>query len=275
MDVLQLFLCSVLFITTTLHTTDGITEGCEDWKLSGRDEVCCLKCNPGNRLVEPCGQNIFKLCTPCEPNTYTDVPLPWSCKPCTRCIEPQVQLKPCSADADTVCGCKSGLRCGNQRCEYCVQECRKGQEPTDNRTCRDCPEGTFNDEIHSTCKPWTESCPKGEYIIASGNKFHDIRCSSIPVITPSASPDKALYLVIGCLGGSSALVIIFILWLWVIHKRTKNISKDPEPDTPTHGELTFMIVEHEEACSFHQPEQEQGGSSESINTQDSEQKLIP
>lgn len=139
--------------------------------------------------MEPCGQNRFKLCTPCEPNTYTDVPLSWSCKPCTRCIgmvfctysvlskgqdssksldmtierllpnsvlhhnnteqkqnvfvfnvsllmplltEPQVQLKPCSADADTVCGCKSGLRCGNQRCEYCVQECRKGQEPTDN-----------------------------------------------------------------------------------------------------------------------------------------------
>lgn len=47
MDLLQLFLCSVLFISTTLHTTDGITEGCEDWELSGRDEVCCLKCNPG------------------------------------------------------------------------------------------------------------------------------------------------------------------------------------------------------------------------------------
>lgn len=34
-----------------------------------------------------------------------------------------------------------------------------------------------------------------------------------------------------------------------------------------------MIVEQED-CSCRRPEQEQGGSSESINTQDSESKLI-
>lgn len=34
-----------------------------------------------------------------------------------------------------------------------------------------------------------------------------------------------------------------------------------------------MVVD-QEACSFRHPEQEQGGSSESISTQDSESKLI-
>ncbi len=38
-------------------------------------------------------------------------------------------------------------------------------------------------------------------------------------------------------------------------------------------ESRTMVVEQED-CSFHHPEQEQGGSSASINTQDSESKLI-
>lgn len=155
--------------------------------------VCvCVWLVSGNHLVQECGRDRTKLCTPCEPNTYADLPLPWFCKSCTQCIgmmsstfwanqdssksldmiieilpnsvlhhinitftavgtdtktyvfnvsllmplctDPQIQVKPCSATADTVCGCKPGLRCGNQRCEYCVEECKKGQEPTNEST---------------------------------------------------------------------------------------------------------------------------------------------
>lgn len=38
--------------------------------------------------------------------------------------------------------------------------------------------------------------------------------------------------------------------------------------------FTVMMVDREEVCSFHQPEQEEGGSSESLSTQCSESKLI-
>ncbi|KAK3518837.1 hypothetical protein QTP70_014993 [Hemibagrus guttatus] len=186
----------------------------------------------------------------------------------------QVQTKPCNASADTVCGCKPGFRCGNQQCAYCVEECAMGQEPTDERDCRKCPDGTFNDKTHSACKPWTKRCPEGEQIIASGNEFSDIQCGKGPAVT---STDTFFYPFIGIFTGISALIIIFFLLLWFTYKRTKNKSqsKDLKPATPTQGrELTIMMVEHEEACSFHQPEQEQGGSSESINTQDSESKLI-
>lgn len=40
----------------------------------------------GNRLVENCGLDRTKLCTPCEPGTYTDHPLRLYCKKCTQCI---------------------------------------------------------------------------------------------------------------------------------------------------------------------------------------------
>lgn len=44
--------------------------------------------------------------------------------------DPQVQVKPCTASTDSVCGCKEGFRCGDQQCRYCVMECSKGEEPT-------------------------------------------------------------------------------------------------------------------------------------------------
>lgn len=54
-------------------------------------------------------------------------------------------------------------------------------------------------------------------------------------------PDNSIYPLIGFFGGSSALMIIFILLLWLTYKRTKgkSKSKDPKPDTPTHGSIEF------------------------------------
>ncbi|XP_058265559.1 tumor necrosis factor receptor superfamily member 9a [Hemibagrus wyckioides] len=272
MRLIQPGLCHILLITTVLYTTEAVTSGCQTWNIKG-DKVCCEKCNPGNRLVAQCGLDRSVLCTPCKPNTFTVLPLTPYCHRCTQCIDPQVQEKPCNASADTVCGCKSGFRCGDQECTYCIEECTKGQEPTDERDCRKCPDGTFNDKIHSACKPWTKRCPEGEQIIVHGNEFSDIQCGKGPDATSS---DNFFYPLIGIFAAISALIIILFLLLWFAYKRTKNKSqsKDLKPTTPSQGELTIMMVEHEEACSFHQPEQEQGGSSESINTQDSESKLI-
>ncbi|KAK2825433.1 hypothetical protein Q7C36_019360 [Tachysurus vachellii] len=275
MQLIQLRLCHVLLIITTLYTTEAVTPGCEAWKASNPG-VCCIQCRPGNHLVTDCGPDHRTLCRPCGPNTYANHPMATYCQRCTQCIDPQVQVKPCNSSANTVCGCKPGFRCGNQQCTYCVDECTKGQEPTDERDCRKCPDGTFNDQIHSACKPWRESCPKGEKILARGNEFSDITCATEIEISSSASDDYSIYPVIGFFTGSCVLMTIIILLLWFTFRRTRNKiqSKGTKPTTPTQGELTIMMVEREEACSFHQPEQEQGGSSDSINTQDSETKLI-
>ncbi len=40
----------------------------------------------GNRLVKRLGPNPRDLCTPCEPNTYTDDSSNYRCKRCTQCV---------------------------------------------------------------------------------------------------------------------------------------------------------------------------------------------
>lgn len=63
--------------------------------------------------------------------------------------------------------------------------------------------------------------------------------------------------------------VIACVKAWRKTEKPKTATSDQEL-----SEDSRIIVVEQEACSFHHPEQEQGGSSESISTQDSESKLI-
>uniref|UniRef100_A0A4W4H9Z5 TNFR-Cys domain-containing protein n=1 Tax=Electrophorus electricus TaxID=8005 RepID=A0A4W4H9Z5_ELEEL len=178
---LIIFLLSLfLLISSLLYISEGVAAGCEDWTLHGSKDVCCRKCKPGNRLVTLCGPDPSQFCMPCEPRHYTTEPMSPYCTICTQCT-----VQACTASSDTKCGCRPGLRCGDKQCTFCVDECKIGEEPTPQRVCRKCPEGKFNDQIHSACKPWRKSCPEGQTLEASGNASSDNRCKSVP--QPSAS----------------------------------------------------------------------------------------
>ncbi|XP_035378539.1 tumor necrosis factor receptor superfamily member 9a [Electrophorus electricus] len=320
---LIIFLLSLfLLISSLLYISEGVAAGCEDWTLHGSKDVCCRKCKPGNRLVTLCGPDPSQFCMPCEPRHYTTEPMSPYCTICTQCTGklifrrmsfnmttheeplslaiplishayttyPQVEVQACTASSDTKCGCRPGLRCGDKQCTFCVDECKIGEEPTPQRVCRKCPEGKFNDQIHSACKPWRKSCPEGQTLEASGNASSDNRCKSVP--QPSASThrnqistvstlhvriphkDESTWLqVIGVIFGFSGVFSLF-LCLMYLRQKAKEETKEPIAETFPQGELTIMMVERDETCSYHQPEQEQGGSSESISTQDSDSKLI-
>uniref|UniRef100_A0A9J7ZN04 Tumor necrosis factor receptor superfamily, member 9a n=4 Tax=Cyprinus carpio TaxID=7962 RepID=A0A9J7ZN04_CYPCA len=269
----------LLIFSLVLNCTIGADTGCDDWTLNGND-VCCERCKPGNRLVESCGRNPENLCTPCESDTYiTSHGL--YCLRCTQCIGNQFTLKHCTISSDTVCGCKAGYLCGNDKCSFCVTECKEGEEPTKERYCRKCPEGKFNDKIHSMCKEWRKSCPDGQTLV-KGNVTSDSMCTylkepkkePIPVLTDKKEPRKWLPVFIAA--GMAGFAVLCIIVSVVAYVKAQNKTEKPKTDTPDqdHSDESRIMVVEQEDCSFRQPEQEQCGSSESINTQDSESKLI-
>ncbi|XP_047456194.1 tumor necrosis factor receptor superfamily member 9a [Mugil cephalus] len=271
-----------LLMQGCLCINEEVQEGCKKWDPY-KEDVCCEACHPGNRLVTKCGQKAKDLCKTCEPGTFNGDGTTYQCTRCTQCVGAQILLEPCTATTDTKCGCEQGLTCGDERCSFCVDTCGKGQEPTDDRSCRPCPEGTFNDKIQQKCKPWSTKCPyPNQYIAAKGSAVSDIICNNAtisPVVSPTkpGQTDHSAWPVV-----LSVLTSIFLIAVCVIitsvavtilrkRKKTKKpIPKTPIIRTPTDDPRTLIAIE----CSFHEAQQEQGSSSESLNSKDSTEQLI-
>ncbi|XP_074537990.1 tumor necrosis factor receptor superfamily member 9-like [Halichoeres trimaculatus] len=257
--------------------------GCMSFYPKG-DDVCCKACHPGNRLVERCGPDPKKLCEPCKPKTFITSPLKRSCDVCRQCVESLVLVKECTATSDTVCGCKEGLTCGNDPCTFCVKMCGKGQEPAAENSCRPCPEGTFNNQTHQKCKPWSTKCPDpDQHIVVFGDAFSDIKCSQMgETKTPGRPEDENQVWLLAMYAGFGILMICVVVTLsWKIHQRRTRKEKEIEqPELmsetmiirpPSDEPRTLIAFE----CSFHEAQQEQGSSSESLASKDSSEQLLP
>ncbi|CAK6963888.1 tumor necrosis factor receptor superfamily member 5-like [Scomber scombrus] len=296
--ILWTLVLSVL-IQGCLSSVGQPESGCMKWRPEG-ENVCCDACHPGNRRVKECGPDPKGLCTPCDSDYYTNDPKDYKCQMCTECMGAQVLVKKCTATSDTVCGCIEGHICGDEHCSFCVHKCDKGHEPTDKRTCRPCPDGTFNDQIHQKCKPWSTKCPNpDQVIVASANKISDIKCNTTSAVTVSAvtvsavtvsavtvpkQPDRTqdegsvAFFVVPSVFLMTLIIIIMIIAVAVKtssktdeEKKTKKETiKTPIIRTPTDDPETLIAIE----CSFHEAQQEQGSSSESLASKDSSDRLI-
>ncbi|XP_040049649.2 tumor necrosis factor receptor superfamily member 9a [Gasterosteus aculeatus] len=283
-----------LLLQGCLWSVGQTDTGCIRWTASGTD-VCCQACHPGNRLVKDCGPRPKELCTPCERGAFVEKPN--MCTTCTRCLGALVEVEKCTTTTDTKCGCKEGLTCGDDRCSFCVDKCDKGQEPTEKRSCRPCPDGTFNDQVHQMCKPWSTKCPNpAEHIVAGGNALTDITCGVS--LRPAKSPKRpdpteeawpfVLSMVTSLLLTSFGTVVIITIII-ISRRRSRIMAKKalqkmeeeeeekgkaiPRTliiDSPTDDPRTLIAIE----CSFHEAEQEQGSSSESLASDDSAERLI-
>ncbi|XP_062422054.1 tumor necrosis factor receptor superfamily member 9a isoform X2 [Pungitius pungitius] len=260
--------------------------GCMNLTRTGSG-FCCNGCHPGYRLFKVCGPLPEELCTPCEPGTFSGNPKSNRCARCTQCVGAQVYVQACTATTDTKCGCKEKLTCGDSQCSYCVDKCDKGHEPTNERSCRPCKNGTFNDQVHKKCKPWRTKCPNpDEHIVAQGNALTDTRCavtlgSNRPDPTEEAWP-FVLSVVISVVLTSFVIMMLII----IISSRSRMMAKKRKEeevvekektipgtliiDSPTDDPRTLIAIE----CSFHEAEQEQGSSSESLASDDSSGRLI-
>ncbi|XP_041712312.2 tumor necrosis factor receptor superfamily member 9 isoform X2 [Coregonus clupeaformis] len=276
-------LCLSMLTLSCLSNTGEIEIGCGQWTTSaGSTDVCCERCNPGNRLVTRCGPDPKKLCVPCGNETYTTDSSSHSCHRCTQCVGgAQFLKKACTKSKDTECDCMAGFRCGDDHCTFCVEECGKGQEPLPAaRSCRNCPDGTFNDQIHEKCKSWRISCPHpNEHIVTLGDAVSNSKCGIANIVTPEVNtlpttlPDHE-GLVWAVSTSFGVFIILIILFLVIITKKKQEKTAPKEPTlivlTPPTDEPRSLIE-----ISFHNPQQEQGSSSEILCSQDSETKLLP
>ncbi|EDK99828.1 tumor necrosis factor receptor superfamily member 1A precursor [Mus musculus] len=77
---------------------------------SKNNSICCTKCHKGTYLVSDCpSPGRDTVCRECEKGTFTAsqnyLRQCLSCKTCRKEMS-QVEISPCQADKDTVCGCK-------------------------------------------------------------------------------------------------------------------------------------------------------------------------
>ncbi|XP_077429588.1 tumor necrosis factor receptor superfamily member 4-like [Vanacampus margaritifer] len=247
--------------------------GCRRWHLGKQPGVvCCDECHPGNRLVSDCGAKPQDLCTPCESRTYSQNPKSYRCSRCTQCVGAQVQVKGCTTTTDTKCGCKEGLVCGDGHCSFCAKKCSKGEEPNDKRSCTTCPNGTFNDQIHQKCKPWSAKCPNpGQFIVVNGDAFTDIRCSNVSHSrqeAPESRHKEVAWLLVLTVFPSVCLIALNVSIIKAVdylkRKKKTKYKSTPVPTEASDDPKQLIAIE----CSFHEAQEEQGSSSTSLNSRD-------
>ncbi|XP_047666236.1 tumor necrosis factor receptor superfamily member 9b [Tachysurus fulvidraco] len=258
-----------LLLTLLLSLSMGSHEvepGCDKLiRPPSSTEYCCVRCKPGNRLVKTCDSNKEVLCTPCENGTYTRTNTEY-CKRCTECISPLKVKTFCTASSDTVCECAEGFQCGDETCSFCVQQCGKGEEPTDQRDCQPCPAGTFNSQIHHHCIKWSSSCPSADQqIVAEGTAVSDIVCAEIKPTVPNeipSNPDSkdpgmklVMAIICACLIVSSAMPLCMAMYF-----KKEKTEKTPLGPVETPAARLSLVPELEQ-CTFCFPQEEHGSNS--------------
>ncbi|XP_012517986.1 PREDICTED: tumor necrosis factor receptor superfamily member 9 isoform X3 [Propithecus coquereli] len=169
-----------------------------------------------------CGKN--KTCIPCPPNSFSSIGGQRTCNICRQCKGVFRIKKPCSSISNAECDCISGFHCLGAGCTMCEQDCKQGQELT-KEGCKDCCFGTFNDQKHGICRPWTNCSLDGKSVRVNGTKESDVVCG--PILT-DFSP-----------GTASATM--------------------PAPGREPAFMKPVQTAQEEDACSCRFPEEEEGG----------------
>ncbi|XP_048872381.1 tumor necrosis factor receptor superfamily member 9a [Brienomyrus brachyistius] len=262
----MLRMLTITLVLAAAWTLSSSQKRCELWTFDkNSSDFCCETCSEGHYLVKKCGPKPSELCEPCPAKTYLNKSNS-SCVPCRTCRGwQQVVMRQCTISSDTACGCTKGHHCANSECSRCVA-CGVGEELLEDDSCHRCPYGTFKNESLSSCRPWSNSCPRqGCWIMINGTAVSDSMCLACPkgIQCPSVPSESMTIIIIVavvsfCLG---LLPFCFHIGRFHVYKQEK---KPPGPANAPQT-LTFQLG---------QPEQEQGGSMGSVSSEDSEKSLL-
>ncbi|KAF6111988.1 TNF receptor superfamily member 9 [Phyllostomus discolor] len=143
----------------------------------------CSNCPAGTF----CGKDKGQMCVPCPPNSFSSTGGQRACDICRLCKGVFRTKKVCSPTSNTECECISGFHCLGAGCTMCEQDCKKGQELTEDG-CKDCGFGTFNDGRFGACQPWTDCSPDGKAVLVNGTRERDVVCAPAgPDFSPGTS----------------------------------------------------------------------------------------
>lgn len=102
-----------------------------------------------------------------------------------------------------------------------------------------------------------------------GDAFTDIRCVAVSEPESVVTKDESAWPMVFPVVVGIVLMIVIVAIATALSKNKKKPSK-PIIRPPTDDPQTLIAIE----CSFHEAEQEQGSSSESLDSKDSSEQLI-
>ncbi|XP_032971148.1 tumor necrosis factor receptor superfamily member 9 isoform X2 [Rhinolophus ferrumequinum] len=190
-----------------------------------------------------------------------------------------MSLKRTRSTQDSCHNCPAGTFCGKNKDPICVPcptnsfSSTSGQKACDIcrqcAGCKDCDFGTFKDQKHSVCRPWTDCSLDGKSVLVNGTKETDVVCgptstdfspgtSSVTTPIPATEPGHTPQVLVFFLALTSTTTL-FLMFFLALHfsvvqqgrKKLLYIFKQP-----------FMkpvrTAQEEDACSCRFPEEEEG-----------------
>ncbi|XP_051027362.1 tumor necrosis factor receptor superfamily member 9 [Acomys russatus] len=235
--------------------------------------TCCQTQTP---VILPSGNFCSKdpqICKKCPSSTYSSTYGRPYCELCRVCEGYFRYKKPCTPTSNAECDCVEGFHCWGVDCEMCEEDCKPGQELTE-QGCKNCGFGMFNDQSAiGTCRPWTNCSLDGKSVLKNGTEKSDVVCGpSLVSLPPGTSlpsiptPEKisgerpvnilTLFLALTTAVLLFLLVVVFGLSMarW-IRKKSLYVFKQPL-------KMAVQMAQEEDACSCRFPQEEEGGSYE-------------
>ncbi|XP_057161298.1 tumor necrosis factor receptor superfamily member 9 isoform X4 [Ursus arctos] len=175
--------------------------------------------------------------------------------------------------------CPAGTFCGKSKGQICIPCPQDSFSSTSGQQacgicrqcegCKDCHFGTFNDQKHGTCQPWTNCSLEGKSVLVNGTKESDAVCgpasadfspgtTSATTPAPARDPGHTPQIIVFFLTLTSAAVLFLVFFLVLRfsvlkHGRKKLLYLFKQPFM-----RPVQTAQEEDACSCRFPEEEEG-----------------
>ncbi|XP_070823893.1 tumor necrosis factor receptor superfamily member 1A isoform X2 [Chaetodon trifascialis] len=231
MDVVVVFPLILAFLSTGQRFTRATSNS------------CYALCPRGYHKVGDCeNPNAKHRCEKCENTTFTDIENTLQkCRRCDSCGHYEMEIRPCSFDADVECDCKegyynAGLSPSMKDCQPCpCKDCKRPDNPDYKRKCQPCQRCLKDPECRKKCIAATSPSPTNPpttgvnstsvFMTAAATPPRSTASSSTPNPVVNAVPPKLnqmpwLFLV--------EVVVTGLVLFWIVLLFIRSPTRYPE-----------------------------------------------